>query len=413
MGRQFGWLWAAYSVSAVGTWLAFDAFSVIAVIALHAGPAQVALLAAAGPAVGAVAAVPLGPWVEFRRKRPVMVVMDVVRCAVLLTLPAAYALGSLGFGQLLTVSVIVAAADITFNAASGAFLKGLVPADRLLTANARFESTNWTALVLGPPLGGAAIGLFGPVTTVAANAVSFLLSALGIRAVGGGEPRPERTGATRLRAADLLDGWRHILTSPALRPLFFNNLAANALIMVAMPPLAVLMLGPLGFAPWQYGLAFAVPCLGGLIGSRTAGPLVARHGQHRVLLTAGTLRAVWPLGLALVRPGLPGLLLVMVLEFGVITCSAVYSPVYATRRLECTPNDRVVRTLSAWSVTGKATTAALTALWGLLATLTGPRTAIAVAGVLLLATPLLLRRPTARPSPASVPPSPAAPPQSR
>ncbi|MEU8029068.1 MFS transporter [Streptomyces sp. NPDC049099] len=413
MGRQFGWLWAAYSVSAVGTWLAFDAFSVIAVIALHAGPAQVALLAAAGPAVGAVAAVPLGPWVEFRRKRPVMVVMDVVRCAVLLTLPAAYALGSLGFGQLLTVSVIVAAADITFNAASGAFLKGLVPADRLLTANARFESTNWTALVLGPPLGGAAIGLFGPVTTVAANAVSFLLSALGIRAVGGGEPRPERTGATRLRTADLLDGWRHILTSPALRPLFFNNLAANALIMVAMPPLAVLMLGPLGFAPWQYGLAFAVPCLGGLIGSRTAGPLVARHGQHRVLLTAGTLRAVWPLGLALVRPGLPGLLLVMVLEFGVITCSAVYSPVYATRRLECTPNDRVVRTLSAWSVTGKATTAALTALWGLLATLTGPRTAIAVAGVLLLTTPLLLRRPTARPSPASVPPSPAAPPQSR
>ncbi|MEU2715401.1 MFS transporter [Streptomyces sp. NPDC007205] len=413
MGRQFGWLWAAYSVSAVGTCLAFDAFSVIAVIALHAGPAQVALLAAVGPAVGAVAAVPLGPWVEFRRKRPVMLAMDLIRCAALLTVPAAYALGGLGLGQLLMVSVIVAAADITFSAASGAFLKGLVPADRLLTANTRFEATNWTALVLGPPLGGAAIGLFGPVATVAANAVSFLLSALGIRAVAGGEPRPERTGTGRLRAADLLEGWRHILTSPALRPLFFNNLAANALIMVAMPPLAVLMLGPLGFAPWQYGLAFAVPCLGGLVGSRLARPLVARYGQHRVLRTSSALRAVWPLGLAFVRPGLPGLLLVMVLEVGVITCSAVYSPVYATRRLECTPDDRVARTLSAWSVTGKATTAALTALWGLLAALTGPRTAIAVAGTLLLATPLLLWRPTGRPSPASAPPSPVAPPPSR
>ncbi|MER6025771.1 MFS transporter [Streptomyces sp. NPDC001851] len=413
MGRQFGWLWAAYSVSAVGTYLAFDAFSVIAVVALHAGPSQVALLAAVGPAVGAVAAVPLGPWVEFRRKRPVMMAMDLVRFAALLTVPAAYALGGLGLGQLLAVSVIAAAADIAFNAASGAFMKSLVPAGRLLTAQARFESTNWTALVLGPPLGGAAIGLFGPVTTVAANAVSFLLSALGIRAGGGGEPRPERTGAERLRAADLLDGWRHILTSPALRPLFFNNLAANALIMVAMPPLAVLMLGPLGFAPWQYGLAFAAPCLGGLVGSRLARPLVARHGQHRVLRAAGALRAVWPLGLAFVRPGLPGLLLVMVLEFGVITCSAVYSPVYATRRLECTPDDRVARTLTAWSVTGKATTAALTALWGLLATLTGPRTAIAVAGTLLLATPLLLGRPTGRPSPASAPPSPVAPPLSR
>ncbi|MEU2776819.1 MFS transporter [Streptomyces sp. NPDC007162] len=415
MGRRFGWLWAAYSVSALGTYLAFDAFSVIAVVALHAGSAEVALLAASGPAVGALAAVPLGPWVEFRRKRPVMMAMDLVRCGALLTVPAAYALGLLGLGQMLLVSVVTAAADITFNAASGAFLKGLVPADRLLTANARFESTNWTALVLGPPLGGAAIGLFGPVTTVTANAVSFLLSALGIRAVGAGEARPGRTGGDRLRAADLLHGWRHILSSPVLRPLFFNNLAGNALIMVAAPPLAVLMLGRLGFTPWQYGLAFAVPCLGGLLGARLARPLVARHGQLRVLRAAATLRAVWPVGLALVRPGPAGLVLVMVLEFGVITCSAVYSPVYATRRLEHIPDDRIARTLSAWSITGKATTAALTALWGLLASLTGPRTAIALAGVLLLATPLLLPREpaTERPSPATVPPSPDGSPQTR
>jgi hypothetical protein len=34
----------------------------------------------------------------------------------------------------------------------------------------------------------------------------------------------------------------------------------------------------------------------------------------------------------------------------------------------------------------------MTALWGVLAARTGPRTAIALAGVLLLATPLLLPR---------------------
>ena len=48
--------------------------------------------------------------------------------------------------------------------------------------------------------------------------------------------------------------------------------------------------------------------------------------------------------------------------------------------------------LSAWSVTGKATTAGLTALWGVLAGVTGTRTAIAIAGVLALVTPLLLPR---------------------
>ncbi|MFG3109310.1 MFS transporter [Streptomyces tendae] len=405
LGRRFEWLWAAYAVSTFGTRLAFDAFPLIAVMVLDAGPARVAALAAAGLAVGAVVAVPLGPWVEFRRKRPVMVAMDLVRCAVLLSVPLAYAFGRLGFAQLLVVSVVVAAADITFRAAAGSCLKALVRPEDLLRANGRFESTTWTAAMLGPPVGGAAIGLFGPVVTVAADAVSYLLSALGIRAIGGGEPRPPRTEASRLRAGDLLDGWRYVLASPALRPLFLNTVLVNGLIMATAPLLAVLMLGDLGFAPWQYSLAFAVPCLGGLVGSRLAGPLVARFGEHRVLVTSGVLRVCWPVGLAFVGPGTGGLVLVMVVEFGLITSVGVYNPVYATRRLELTPVERVARTLSAWTVSGKLTTAALTAVWGLLAGLTGTRTAVALAGALLLATPLLLPRRTRTPTPAPVQPA--------
>ncbi len=49
--------------------------------------------------------------------------------------------------------------------------------------------------MLGPPLGGAAIGLFGPVTTVLADAVSYLLSAAGISAIGGTEPHPSDDAA--------------------------------------------------------------------------------------------------------------------------------------------------------------------------------------------------------------------------
>jgi len=390
LGRRFGWLWAAYSVSALGTWLAFDAFSLIAVIVLHAGATEVAVLSAAGLAVGAAVAAPLGPWMEFRRKRPVMMTMDLVRCAALLTVPAAYALGALTLVQLLVVAIVVGAADLSFTAASGAFLKSLVPPGDLLVANARFEATQWTAIVLGPPLGGAAIGLFGPVMTVLTNAASFLLSAVGIRAIGGTETHPVRTGPAP--AGSLLEGWRYILTHPVLRPLFLNTALVNALIMVSAPLLLVLMVGELGFTPWQYGLAYSVPSVGGLIGSWLARRLVARFGERRVLLTSGTLRACCPIGLAFIGPGTSGLVLVMTVELGVIVCCAVYNPVYATCRLRQTDTDRVARTLSAWSVTSKATTAALTALWGLLAGVTGPRTAIAIAGVLLLATPLLLPR---------------------
>jgi len=390
LGRQFGWLWAAYAVSAYGSGIGLGAFSVIAIRVLHAGPGEVSGLAAAGLAAGAVVAVPLGPWVEFRRKRPVMVAMDLTRFAALMTIPAAYALGALSFAQLLAVSVIVAAAKIAFAAASGANLKALVRPEDLLVANGRFESTTWTATMVGPPIGGAAIGLFGPVTTVTADAISYLLSAAGIGAIRGREPHPDRAGVRRLRASDLPDGWRFILAHPGLRPLFFNTMLVNGLIMVTGPLTAVLMLGRLGFAPWQYGLAFAAPCLGGLIGSRLARRLAARFGQHRVMLIAGALRGCWLPGLAFIGRGAAGIVLVIAVQFGLVTCMGVFNPLMATYRLEQTPKDRVTRTLSAWSVTSSVTIAALTALWGLLATLTSPRTAIAAAGVLILATPLLL-----------------------
>jgi MFS transporter len=410
LGRQFEWLWAAYAVSSFGTCFAFGAFPLIAIVVLHASPAEVSALAAVGAAVGAAIAVPLGPWVEFRPKRPVMVAMDLSRFAAMSSIPLAYALGALTFGQLMAVSVVSGAADITFKAASGASLKAVVrPAD-LLSANGRMESTTWSSTVLGPPLGGAAIGLLGPVTTVIADAVSYLLSALGIRAIGGHEPRPVRPEGTRTRPGDLLDGWRYILGHRTLRRQFWNNVLFSGLIMATEPLLAVLMLGRLHFAPWQYGLAFAVPCLGGLAGSRLARRVADRFGRHRVMLVGGTVRACWPVWLVFMGPGIGGLLLVMAAELGLIFCIGVSNPVFATYRLEQSPPDRVARVLSAWSVSTRGSIAALTALGGLLAAFTGPRIAIGVAGALLLGTPLLLRRqaPAAAPPAVAEPAEPAA-----
>ncbi|WP_062440275.1 MFS transporter [Herbidospora daliensis] len=381
--RRFGWVWAAYAVSAYGTWLGFGAFPLIAVLVLDVGPAQVSALSAAGLAVGAVAAVPLGPWVEFRAKRQVMVAMDLIRFAALVSVPVAYGLGWLSFGQLVVVSVVAAAAKIAFNAAAGAYLKGLLSPQELLVANGRLESTMWSASVVGPPLGGAAIGLFGPVVTVLADAVSYLVSALCVRAIGGGEPSRER----RSRPGGLLDGWREIWAHRALRRLFCTTVLFNGLLLATEPLLAILLLDRLGFTPWQYGLVFALPCLG-LAGARLARPLAARFGQGRVLRVAGVLRTCWPVWLAFVQPGVPGIVLVIVVQSGLVFCCAVFAPVLATYRLERIAPDRVARTLTAWSVTGSLAVAALTAIWGLLAAVIGPREAIVAAGVLILFTGL-------------------------
>jgi hypothetical protein len=91
-------------------------------------------------------------------------------------------------------------------------------------------------------------------------------------------------------------------------------------------------------------------------------------------------------------PGPAGLALVISVQFGLVLCMGVFNPVSATYRLEHTEKPLVARVLASWSVSTSLATAALTALWGVLASLTSPRIAIAVAGTLLLATPLLLPR---------------------
>lgn len=400
LGRDFRWLWSASTVSSLGSSFALGAFPLIAVRVLHSSAAQVSALPAVGIAAGALVAVPLGPWVEKRRKRPVMIAMDLIRFFAMASIPLAYAFGRLTFAQLLVASVIAAAAKIAFASASGANLKHLVPRDKLMIANARFASANWITVTVGPPLGGAAITLLGPVASVTADAVSYLLSALGVLAIRGAEPGARRhTGQEPSKRGDLAAGWRYIFDDPVLRRLMVNGVLAGALILATEPLLAVLLLRQLKFTAWMYGMAFGIPCAGGFVASRLASRMAARFGRHRMLLVAGTARSCFPIGLALTFTGAGGLAFFIVVQTGLIVFMGLYTPLYATYRLELLGDDHVSRGLTAWSVTSNAAIAVMTGLWGVLATLTSPRIAIAVAGVLLLATPALLPRQRLAPTP--------------
>ncbi|WP_109637953.1 MFS transporter [Lentzea atacamensis] len=387
LGHNFRWLWSAYAVSTYGTWMAFGAFPLIAVQVLHSTVFAVALLEAAGLAVAAVVAFPLGPWVDRRAKRPVMIAMDLARFLAMASVPLAYFCGSLSFGQLLAVSVVSGTASIAFTAASGAYLKHLVRGDQLLVANGRFEGTSWVATAAGPPLGGALVAVLGPVVTVLANALSYLLSALGILRLRGSDVAAPAAS----RESGFLEGWRFIVGDRALRRLFLNAILVSGLIMATVPLLSVLLLGQYHYPAWQYGLAFGLPALGGFAGARLSARLSARYGRHRVMIVSGWSRSFFPLGLALVQPGLPGLLTVIVVEGLLITCMGVFNPILATERLRRTPADRVAQVLTTWSVSSKLLQAALMVIWGGLATLTSPLTAITLSGLFLLATPLLLR----------------------
>lgn len=195
--------------------------------------------------------------------------------AALLTVPLAYAFHALTYPHLLAVCVLVAVGQTAFAGASGAHLKALVPAGRLTEANARFESVLWTSSAAGPPVGGLLVALLGPAATMLVNAVGYLVSALGIRAIAAPEPAPPARPVGRLRWKDLGEGLRSIRSDAVLRPLFANTVAFNALNTAVVPALAVLMLRDLHFTAFQYGLSIGIPCVAGVLGARFARRLSA------------------------------------------------------------------------------------------------------------------------------------------
>ncbi|WP_433660905.1 hypothetical protein ACQPW1_01055 [Nocardia sp. CA-128927] len=120
--KDFHRLWAAFTVSQLGSSLSAGALPLLAIIVLGTSDFRISLLAALSAVVSAVIALPLGPFVEFRRKRPVMIGSDLLCFAALATVPVAMAFGVLSYGQLCVVATVQVLGTMVFSAASGAHL---------------------------------------------------------------------------------------------------------------------------------------------------------------------------------------------------------------------------------------------------------------------------------------------------
>lgn len=390
LGPDVRRLWGAYAVSAAGSAVGMGALPLIALLVLHSSPFQVSVLAALSAVASGVVALPLGVRIEHQYKRPVMISADLTRCLVLASIPVAMAFGALTFTQLCAVGVLQTAASVAFDAASGAHLKALVLPEHRLDANSLFETTNWISVSAGPPVGGLLIGVLGAAATVVVDALSFLGSAVGIRRIRKPEPAPSARGTAPHLGRDIAAGWQYLLRHPVLRPLFFNALLFGGSVMMASPLTAVLMLDGLGLAPWQYGLALGLPCLGGVLGSRLAPLLTRRFGQRRILLLSGVARALWTILLPLTPSGALGVLVIVASDFGLLFSAGVFNPSFTTYRMAATPDAFMSRVGTSWSVGARTCQAAFVIAGGLIAAATGVRGALLIAGLLCMASASLL-----------------------
>src|SRR5688572_18934483 len=83
-------LWTGQTISALGSVVTRTAVQFVAILVVGAGPAELGLLAAAASIGTLLVGLVAGVWVDRVRRRPILIVSDLGRAALLLTVPIAY-----------------------------------------------------------------------------------------------------------------------------------------------------------------------------------------------------------------------------------------------------------------------------------------------------------------------------------
>ncbi|WP_327307204.1 MFS transporter [Streptomyces sp. NBC_01298] len=167
------WL-AAYGASLVGDGVYFLALGWAA--AQSAGPAEVGLVMAVGAIPRAL--LMLGGGVVADRFGPRLVVIssDAVRCAVVLGLALALALGSPGLWVLVLVALVFGIVDALFMPAVGALPPRIAGPGQLVRVQGLRSLAERVGHTAGPPVAGLAMGLGGPASAFAVASALFGVS---------------------------------------------------------------------------------------------------------------------------------------------------------------------------------------------------------------------------------------------
>lgn len=315
---QFVMLWAAQTVSHLGSQVTLLAFPLTAVLVLGASPAEMGLLGAAEFAPWMLVGLFAGVWVDRLRRRPILIATDLGRALLLVTVPLAALLGQLSLPLLYVIAFTTGTLSVFFEVANNALLPSLVRREELVEGNGKLLASASAAEIVGPGLAGGLVQLVTAPLAIALDAVSYLASAIFVGFIRTKEPQlttmSERNVGREVRA-----GLDALLKDRLLRALVVASTAANVVLAVNTTLRILYATRDLRLEPAVLGLVFALGGVGGVVAALLVGRVTRRFGVGPTIVATQVLMAVG--GLCFPLAGGPALVVVGVLVLGMVLVS--------------------------------------------------------------------------------------------
>jgi MFS family permease len=288
---DFGRLWAALSVSLMGTEITALALPLLAALTLGASALEMGILAAAGQVPFLLFSLPAGAWIDRLPRRPVLIATDVASSLLLLSVPLAVPFGGPNFPHLVVVAFGVGTMTVVSEVAHYAYVPSLVGRERLTESNSKLQVSYSAAAAAGPGLAGALVQLLSAPVAVLADAMSFLISAALLRSIRRPEPPPVRSDAGLPMRRSIADGMRKLLGHPLLRAIIVASLPITFFTSGFLALYVLYATRELGLGPATIGLIFAAGGVGAISGAMLARRAAAHFGVGPAIIGGWVLAA--------------------------------------------------------------------------------------------------------------------------
>jgi MFS family permease len=307
-------LWLGLTASLFGAKITAIALPLIAALTLHSSPFELGLLVAADYLPYVLIGMVVGVRLDRRAKRPMLIVSDLFRSALLAIIPVTWMMGLLTVPLLLAISLLIGCCTVTSDIGSSSFLPSLVSRSDLIEANSKLELSNSASNIAGNSMGGGLIQAVSAPIALLVNCATYLTSAFFTALIKKREEQPAPAVRTGVRA-EMVEGARAVFRHPTIRRIVLATLVFNLFTFLNEPIFLLFITRQLALAPMYIGLIFAASGVGALFGALIAERVSRQFGLGPALVgslvIAGVAAALVPTATLVPHRLAPVLIIIM------------------------------------------------------------------------------------------------------
>ena len=253
--------------------MALAALPIVAVVTLHASAAESASLQAINTLPFLLLSIPAGLLADRCRKKPLMLVTELIRAIALFVLCFLFFSGGLSLNILGVFGFFIATGTVVYSVAAPALVTTLVGRNDLINANRRMEIARSIAYTAGPAVGGMLAGFSSGIFAF------FIASLLSIGSIGfllRLSAESPKISSERHLLRELADGVIFVAKNTYLRPIIITAFFFNISWYLLMAIFSYYAFNNLSFSASEIGITLSLFGVGMVAGSFLYKPIASK-----------------------------------------------------------------------------------------------------------------------------------------